>query len=138
MFLTFLVRKVRKVLSFLTLSSSPFSPLSLPYPVPTNDIEIIIEGCNLGACTSPSSSSSSSSSPSSFSPSLFVPFCGEGKGGLVGEVAEEVERKLEEGRLYEALGVLVAVGGVQDCTDVEVFFFFFFFFVLFCLFNIWI
>ena len=91
--------------------------------MPTNDIEIIIEGCNLGACTSPSSSSSSS--PSSFSPSLFVPFCGEGEGELVREVAEEVERKLEEGRLHEALGVLVAVGGVQDCTDVEVFFFFF-------------
>ena len=48
----------------------------------------------------------------------------------MGEVAGEVERKLEEGSLYEALGVLVAVGGVQDCTDVEVFFFFLFYFFL--------
>ena len=100
--------------------------------MPTNDIEIIIEGCNFDVCTSPSSLSSSSSS--SFSPSLFVPFCGGGEeGGLVGEVIEEVEKKLEEGRLDEALGVLVAVGGVQDCSDIEVFvcFVFFVYFILF-------
>ena len=45
----------------------------------------------------------------------------------MGEVAGEVERRLEEGRLEEALGVLVAVGGAQDCADVEVIVFCFFF-----------
>ena len=101
--------------------------------MPTNDIEIIIEGCNLDACTT--SSSSPFSSPSSFSPSLFVPFCGGGEEGLVGEVVGEVERRIGEGRLNEALGVLVAVGGVRDCGDVEVLFFiliFYLFCVLFC------
>ena len=90
--------------------------------MPTFDLEIIVQGCNLGACTLfPSSSSSSSSS--SFSPSFYVPFCGmgsEGGEGVVEEVVEGVEKKIAEGKLNEVLGVLVAVGGVEGCGDVEV------------------
>ena len=106
--------------------------------MPTNDVEIIIEGCNLDSCTLPPSSSSSSSS---ISPSIFVPFCGVGseEEGLVEEVAGEVERMLEEGRLEEAFGVLVAVGGVQNCADIEVIvvqFFVFYFFTYLFLFSL--